>query len=50
MARKKLTGPLGEAIEEDRKLWTDRRYKDPMEGAIAKDQRALERMSKKKKK
>jgi hypothetical protein len=50
MARKKLTGPLGEAIEEDRKLWTDRRYKDPMEGAIAKDLRALKGIPKRKKK
>lgn len=37
MARKKLGGPMGEAIEKDRTIWTDLRYKDPWKGALAKD-------------
>lgn len=38
MARKKLEGPLGEAIEADRKrIGIDGRYSSAIEGAVAKD-------------
>ena len=38
MARKKLQGALGKAIEADRKsLGVDGRYNSALEGAIAKD-------------
>jgi hypothetical protein len=38
MARKKLEGPLGKAIEADRKrIGIDGRYSSPIEGAVAKD-------------
>jgi hypothetical protein len=38
MARKKLTGYIGEAAEADRKKrGIDGRYNSPIEGAVAKD-------------
>jgi len=38
MARIKKTGPLGEALEKDRRqLGIDGRYTQPTEGAVAKD-------------